>query len=65
MSQVDFIIPTKLEDLCCYSNDRYVVNADFTPEEVIQKVPDLYNKLVENGSSFILDEFDVFYGVLK
>lgn len=34
MADVAFIIPQKLEDLCTYSNERYVVRTDYTGSEV-------------------------------
>lgn len=65
MSQLDFVIPTKLDDLCTYGTDRYTVSTDFSEEEVTQQAPGLYEKLLQNDCGFILEEFDVFFGVIK
>lgn len=38
MADVAFIIPQKLEDLCAYSNERYVVATDYNASEVNDKI---------------------------
>lgn len=38
MADVPFIIPQKLEDLCAYSNERYVVATDYAASEVNDKI---------------------------
>lgn len=31
---LNFVIPTKLEDLCAYDNTRYVIETDYNAKEV-------------------------------
>ena len=79
----NFVIPQKLEDLCTYSKERYVVGTDYSSTEVQEKIPGefhlimmftfndsfpdaaIYRSSNERGPALILEDFDVFYGVLK
>lgn len=38
MADVAFIIPQKLEDLCTYTNERYVVSTDYSAAEVNDRI---------------------------
>jgi len=35
----NFVFPQKLEDLCTYNKNKYVVSTDFNANEVAERIP--------------------------
>ena len=62
---LNFIIPLKFEDLSAFDSDRYCVEYTYSEQEVNDKLPSCVNNLSQRGCDFILEDFDVFYGVIS